>query len=108
MRIFLIAAACTVALGVCQPYAIAQTRGTKGYVARLVPELCGGVPCNASHISFTRGEIRLLKLKQSDLMFNTEIGRVALHAVSPPQKGLQAQLSATLSYGPDPNSNCPQ
>jgi hypothetical protein len=28
--------------------------------------------------------------------------------VSPPQGGLQAQLSATLSYGPDPNFDCPR
>jgi hypothetical protein len=108
MRSVVIAAACGVALGVCQPSAIAQTRGTSGYIARLVPELCGSVPCNVSGISFTRGEVRLSKLKQSDLIYTTSIGRVALHAVSPPQGGLQAQLSATLSYGPDPNLDCPR
>ena len=59
MRSVVIAAACGVALGVCQPSAIAQTRGTSGYIARLVPELCGSVPCNVSGISFTRGEVRL-------------------------------------------------
>ena len=108
MRTVLLAAACGIALGVGQPSAIAQTRGTAGYVARLVPELCGGAPCNAAGITFTTGEVSLDKLKQSDLMFTTVIGRVALHAVSPPQTGLQARLSATLSYGPDPNLDCPQ
>jgi hypothetical protein len=107
MRTVLIAAACSVALGVCSS-AIAQTRGTSRYVTRLVPELCGGAPCNVSGITFTRGEVRLDPLKQSDLMFTTSIGRVALRAVSPPQTGLQARLSATLSYGPDPNLDCPE
>ena len=103
------AAVCGVALGVCQPSAIAQTRGTSGYIARLVPEMCGSVPCNVSGINFMRGDIRLSKLKQSKLMYSTSIGRVSLQGViPPPQGGLQAQLSATLSYGPDPNLACPQ
>jgi len=108
MRAFLVAAACGVALCVCQTSAIAQTKGASGYIARLVPELCGALPCNVSGINFTRGEARLSSLKQSDLVFNSKIGRVVLHEVVPPPKGLQAQLSATLSYGADPNGNCPQ
>jgi hypothetical protein len=108
MRTVFMAAACGIVLVVCQPSAIAQTRGTAGYIARLVPELCGSVPCNVSGISFTSGEIRLKKLKQSNLMYSTSIGRVALQEVIPPQGALQAQLTATLSYGPDPNLDCPQ
>jgi len=107
MRTVLIAAACGLAFGVSQSPAIAQTRGTSVYVARLVPELCGGEPCNVSGISFTRGDVRVKKLKQTDLIFSTSIGWVALQAVSPPQTGLQARLSATLSYGADPNVDCP-
>jgi hypothetical protein len=107
MRTVLVVAACGALLGAWQPCALAQSRGTAGYVARLVPEMCGLLPCNASGINFTRGEIRLNKLRQSDLVFSTSIGRIALSAVNPPQPGLQAQLSATLSYGPDPNGDCP-
>ena len=59
MRTILVVAACGVVLGVCQPPASAQNKGTSGYVARLVPELCGGLPCNVSGISFTRGEAHL-------------------------------------------------
>jgi hypothetical protein len=69
--------------------------------------MCGSAPCNVSGISFTRGEVRLFKLKQSKLVFSTYIGRVSLQQVIPTQKGLQAQLSATLSYGPDPTLACP-
>ena len=108
MRPLFVVAAVGVALGVCQPSAIAQTRGSGGYVARLVPEMCGSTPCNVSGISFTRGEIRLFKLKQSHLVSDTYVGRVSLQQVVPVQKGLQAQVSATLSYGPDPNNTCPQ
>jgi len=108
MRTVFVAAACGIALGVCAPAAIAQTRGTSGYIARLVPEMCGGVPCNVSGISFTRGDIRIPKLKQSDLMFATSIGHTSLQEVIPPQPGLQVRLTATLSYGPDPNGDCPQ
>jgi hypothetical protein len=86
---------------------MAQTRGTSGYVARLVPEMCGSLPCNVSRISFARGEVRLNKLSQDDLVFSTTVGRIGLSTVSPPQNGLQAQLSATLSYGADANGDCP-
>lgn len=108
MRVFLVAAACGIALGVCQSPAIAQSQGTSSYVARLVPELCGALPCNVSGINFARGEARLSTLRQSDLVFNSKIGRVVLQQVIPPPTGLQARLSATLSYGADPNGNCPQ
>lgn len=108
MRTVFVAAACGVVLVVCQSSAIGQTRGTAGYITRLVPELCGSIPCNASGISFTRGEARLTKLKAADLVFNSKVGRVVLQQVIPPQPGLQAQLTATLSYGADPNGNCPQ
>jgi len=108
MRAVFVAAVCGVVLGVCAPAAIAQTRGTSGYIARLVPEMCGAVPCNVSGISFARGEVRLPKLKQSKLIYSTSIGHVSLQQVIPPQPGLQARLTATLSYGPDPNSDCAQ
>ena len=108
MRPLFIVAVCGIALGVYQPSAIAQTRGTAGYLARLVPELCGNAPCNVSGISFARGEVRVTKLKQSTLLYNTLIGHISLQDVMPPQKGLQAQLSATLSYGADPTLSCPQ
>jgi hypothetical protein len=108
MRTVLVVAVCSALLGVWQPCAMAQSRGTAGYVARLVPEMCGSLPCNASGINFTRGEIRLNKLRQSDLVFSTSIGRISLSSVSPSQPGLQAQLSATLSYGADANGDCPQ
>jgi len=108
MRGVFVAAVCGVVLGLSPTWVAAQTRGTSGYTARLVPELCGASPCNVSGISFTHGEVHLRGLKQTDLVFNTNIGRIALQNVIPPPAGLQAQLSATLSYGADPNGNCPQ
>ena len=108
MRALFVAAVCGVTLGVCQPAAFAQTRGTAGYVARLVPYLCGSAPCNVSGITFSRGDVRLIKLKQSQLVYNTYIGEVSLQDVVPAQKGLQARLSATLSYGADPTNACAQ
>ena len=108
MRAVFVAAACASALAVCQSPAIAQTRAPQGYIARLVPELCGSLPCNVSGITFTRGQARISGLKQSKLVFNSKIGRIVLQDVVPPPAGLQAQLSATLSYGADPNGDCPQ
>jgi hypothetical protein len=108
MRALFVAALCGVTLGLCEPAAFAQTRGTAGYTARLVPFLCGGAPCNVSGITFSRGDVHLIKLKQSQLVFNTFVGEVSLQDVVPPLKGLQARLSATLSYGADPTSACAQ
>jgi len=99
MRAAFIIAACGVVLSLTHGWAVAQTRGTSGYTARLVPELCGALPCNVSGISFTKGEVHLRGLRQTDLVFNTKIGRIALQNVLPPPSGLQAELSATLSYG---------
>lgn len=108
MRAFAVAVLCGVALSVCQSPAVGQTRGTSGYIARLVPELCGALPCNVAGINFGRGEIRLSSLKQSDLAFQSKIGQIVLNQVVPPPTTLQAQLAATLSYGTDPNGDCPQ
>jgi hypothetical protein len=108
MRTVLVVAACGFVLGVCQSSAVAQTKGTAGYIARLVPEMCGALPCNVSGIGFSRGEARLSSLKQETLTFNSKIGRIVLQEVSPPQTTMQAQLSATLTYGTDPNGDCPQ
>lgn len=108
MRAFVVAAVCGVAMALCQSPAIAQSRGTSGYIARLVPDLCGALPCNVSGINFSGGEAHLRKLRQADLVFSSKVGNVALHGVIPPPSGLQAQVTATLSYGADPNGDCPE
>lgn len=96
---------------VCEPPARAQTKGAGSYMARLVPAQClsGGTPmsCNVSGITFGRGQVKLSNLKQSQLTVSTSIGSVGLQEVTPAQERLDARLSAVLSYGPDPDANCP-
>jgi hypothetical protein len=109
MRAFVVAVIFGVAVGVSLSPTFAQTRGTAGYIARLVPELCGALPCNVSGITFAGGEAHLSNLRQSNLVYNSKIGQIVLHnVIPPPTGGLQAQITATLSYGADPNGDCPQ
>lgn len=107
MRTVVVAVAGCAVLGLCASSALGQTRGTAAYVARLVPDMCGSSPCNAARISFERGEIHIPKLKAADLVFNSSIGRIVLQNVIPPQPGLQARVTATLSYGSDRDLDCP-
>jgi hypothetical protein len=86
----------------------AQTRGTQAYLAHLVPEMCGAAPCNAARITFGHGRARIAKRKPTDLVLNSSVGRISLDDVIPPQLGLEARVSATLSYGSDPSHDCAQ
>jgi hypothetical protein len=86
----------------------AQTRATSSQASRLVVAQCPGPsPCNTSGITFTRGDVWLDKVKQPGPVFTSLVGRVSLRGVIPPQDNLDVVVSAKISYGPDPNANCP-
>lgn len=100
-------------LGVClvASAASAQTRGTAGSRQGLVQAQCPvlGVPqpCDPS-VVFKRGTFRIKRLKQPKLLFNQGVGRIRMLGVSPPQPfGLDAQISGLVSFGNDPDSDCP-
>lgn len=92
----------------CAVMAQAQTRATSAQISRLVVAQCPGpAPCNTSGITFSRGDVWFHKVKQPGPVFSTLVGRVSLQGVIPPQDNLEAVVSARVSYGPDPNGNCP-
>ena len=89
----------------------AQTRGTTGQRQGLVQAQCPvlGVPqpCDPGTI-FGRGTFRIKRLKQPKLLFNQGVGRIRMLNVSPPQPfGLDAKVSGLVSFGNDPDSDCP-
>ena len=86
----------------------AQTRAVSTLQSGLAMAQCPGpVPCNTSGITFERGSVRLKKVKEPDPIYNAHIGTIRLQNVLPPQTNLDAVVSARVSYGPDPNGNCP-
>jgi hypothetical protein len=102
-----------ISVGVClvASAAFAQTRGTTGSRQGLVQAQCPvlGVPqpCDNSVI-FKRGTFRFKRLKQPKLLFNQGVGRIRMLGVSPPQPfGLDAKISGLVSYGSDPDTDCP-
>ena len=86
----------------------AQTRAVSTLQSGLAMAQCPGpVPCNTGGITFQGGSVRLKKVKEPDPIFSTFIGTIRLQGVLPPQTNLDAVVSARVSYGSDPNGNCP-
>jgi hypothetical protein len=85
----------------------AQTRSVSAHVSRLVLAQCPGpAPCDSSGISFTRGDVSF-QIRKPGPVFSSQVGRISLSGVVPPVSNLSAVVSARVSYGPDPNGDCP-
>jgi hypothetical protein len=102
-----------ITIGVClvAATAFAQIRGTPGSRQGLVRAQCPvfGIPqpCNPA-TNFSRGSFRIKKLKQPKLLFNQGVGHIRIQGVTPPKpSGLDATLSGLVSFGADPDSDCP-
>lgn len=94
-------------LGIAVPLR-AQTKAVTSVQTGLLLAYCPGpVPCNTSGITFDRGSVRIRKIKQPDPVFSSYIGTVSLQGIIPPRANLSAAMSARVSYGTDPNGNCP-
>jgi len=86
----------------------AQTRAVSTLQSGLAMAQCPGpVPCDTGGITFQRGSVRIRKVKQPDPIYSTFIGTISLQGVLPAQTNLDAVVSARVSYGADPNGNCP-
>jgi len=56
--------------------------------------------------TFDRGKVRLRRLTQRRMVTNLIVGKVTISRVFPARARLEARLTADLSYGPDPDSDC--
>jgi uncharacterized repeat protein (TIGR01451 family) len=65
------------------------------------------VPCNAAGITFAKGKVKLKGLKQPKLVQSRLVGKVKISRVFPAQATLEARVVADLSYGLDPDGDCP-
>ena len=85
----------------------AQTRSVSAHVSRLVLAQCPGpAPCDSSGISFTRGDVSF-QIRKPGPVYSSKVGRISLSGVVPPVTNLSAVVSARISYGTDPNGDCP-
>lgn len=65
------------------------------------------VPCNAAGITFAKGKVKLKGIKQPKTVKTRLIGEVKISRVFPAQPTLEARVLAELSYGMDPDGDCP-
>ena len=89
-----------------------QTKGSGSTRNFLVQAQCLNglvpVPCDPT-IVFKNGFFRIKRIKQPNLVGpSTAVGKIRMQGVNPPQpNGLQAHLTGLVSYGSDPDSDCP-
>jgi hypothetical protein len=64
-------------------------------------------PCNSAGITFGKGVVRLQRVKQPATATDGVVGTIKMSRVSPAQPHLEARVIADVSYGPDPDGDCP-
>lgn len=64
-------------------------------------------PCNNAGINFAKGKVRLNRVRQPDTASDTVMGRIKMSRVFPTQPRLEARVIADVSYGRDPDGDCP-
>jgi hypothetical protein len=74
----------------------------------LVQAQCAGaVPCNALGLTFAKGKARMKVIRPPRLVGNRAVGKITVTRVFPPQPFLEARVVGDVSYGPDPDGDCP-
>ena len=74
----------------------------------LVQAQCAGaVSCNSAGITFAKGRVRMRLVHQPNAVGERAIGKIKITRVFPPQPVLEARVVGDVSYGPDPDGDCP-
>jgi hypothetical protein len=74
----------------------------------LVQAQCAGpVACNALGLTFAKGKATLQVVRPPNPVGDRVVGKVKLTRVFRPQPDLRAQVVGDISYGGDPDGDCP-
>jgi hypothetical protein len=74
----------------------------------LVQAQCAGpAPCNSLGLTFGKGKVRIQLVKPPNPVGNRVVGKIQISRVFRPQPALVAKVVGDISYGGDPNGDCP-
>jgi len=67
----------------------------------------GPVSCNSLGITFGKGRVSIQLIKPPSLVGDLDVGRIKMSRVFPAQPALQARVIGDVTYGGDPDGDCP-
>jgi hypothetical protein len=74
----------------------------------IVQAQCAGpVSCNSLGITFAKGKVRIQLIRPPSLVGDIEVGRIKMNRVFPAQPALEARVVGDITYGADPDGDCP-
>ena len=83
-------------------------KGSNVTIRPLVQAQCAGpVSCNSLQITFGKGKVRILLVKPPSAVGDREVGKIKISRVFRPQPRLVAHVVGDISYGGDPDGDCP-
>jgi hypothetical protein len=74
----------------------------------IVQAQCAGpVSCNSLGITFGKGKVTIRLIRPPNLVGELLVGRIKMRRVFPAQPALQARVIGDITYGADPDGDCP-
>jgi hypothetical protein len=70
-------------------------------------QCAGAVPCNGAGITFAKGKVRIQLVKPPNAVGERVVGKIKMTRVFPAQPLLQARVIGDITYGSDPDGDCP-
>ena len=70
-------------------------------------QCAGAVSCNSLGITFAKGKVRIQLIRPPSLVGELEVGRIKMNRVFPAQPALEARVVGDITYGADPDGDCP-
>ena len=70
-------------------------------------QCAGAVSCNSAGITFAKGKVRIQLVKPPNAVGERVVGKIKMTRVFPVQPLLQARVIGDITYGSDPDGDCP-
>jgi hypothetical protein len=87
---------------------IPSVTGSSVTIRSLVQAQCAGpASCNSLGISFGKGKVRIQLVKPPNPVGERLVGGIKMTRVFPAQPGLEARVIGDITYGRDPDGDCP-
>jgi hypothetical protein len=87
---------------------IPSVKGSSNTKRSLVQAQCPGpVSCNTANVSFAKGRVRIQLVRPPDAVGDRVVGKIKMMRVFPGQGGLRARVVGDVTYGADPDGDCP-